>query len=196
MKARESGMPEESSWEGFFDADCIVGKLDCAKAGTENMVEFGCGYGTFTLAAARRTSGIVSALDIEADLVARVRRKAAEARVPNIRAERRDFVTEGTGLPAGSQDHAMIYNLLHLEDPVGLLTEAFRVLRPGGTLSIIHWKVDPATPRGPSMGIRPRPDQCRAWAESAGFVFLRDQDLSECCRFHFGLLVGRPRSSS
>ncbi|HLY72561.1 MAG TPA: class I SAM-dependent methyltransferase [Planctomycetota bacterium] len=195
MKARESGMPEEGSWQGFFDADCIVGKMDCARSGTENIVEFGCGYGTFTIPAARRTSGLICALDIEPDLVARVRQKAAEARLPNIQAERRDFVTEGSGLGGRSQDHAMIYNLLHLEDPVGLLREAFRVLRPGGTLSIIHWKVDPATPRGPSMGIRPRPDQCRAWAESAGFVFVRDQDLSDCCRHHFGLLVARPRLS-
>ena len=196
MKGRESGMPEESSWHSFFDADCIVQKLECAREKRENIVEFGSGYGTFTLPVAKRTSGLVHALDIEPDLIAMVQHKAAEAHISNIRAQLCDFVKEGSGLPAESQDHGMIYNLLHIEEPVRLLKEAYRVLKPGGAVSIIHWKVDPATPRGPSMSIRPRPEQCRSWAEEAGFMFMRDQDLSECCRHHFGLLLKRPEKSS
>jgi len=53
------------------------------------------------------------------------------------------------------------FNILHVEDPVELLREAFRVLSPEGKLGIIHWKTDPATPRGPSMAIRPQASQCR-----------------------------------
>lgn len=34
--------------------------------------------------------------------------------------------------------------------------------------------------------------QCRSWAEEAGFVFLRDQDLSECGPYHYGMLLVRP----
>ena len=108
----------------------------------------------------------------------------------------RDFVAQGTGLPDSGMDHAMVYNLLHLDDPVRLLKEAFRILRPGGVLSIMHWKYDPATPRGPAMDMRPRPEQCRAWAEAAGFCFLRNQDLSECCQYHYGLLLTRPQAKS
>jgi ubiquinone/menaquinone biosynthesis C-methylase UbiE len=192
MKGRESGMPEEASWETFFDAKCIVEKLGCAKENSACIAEFGGGYGTFTFPAAKRTSGIVHTFDIEPELVALVQRKAEETGLSNVRAEARDFVAKGTGLPSESIDHAMVYNLLHIEEPGRLLNEAFRILKPGGVLSIIHWKYDPATPRGPSMSIRPRPEQCRAWAESAGFTFLRDQDLSECCRFHYGMLLARP----
>ena len=36
----------------------------------------------------------------------------------------------------------------------------------------IHWNYDPSTPRGPSMSIRPRPEDCRDWAEAAGFRLL------------------------
>jgi SAM-dependent methyltransferase len=196
MKGRESGMPEENSWDAFFDADCILEKLECAKEKKESIVEFGSGYGTFTLPAARRTSGIVHALDIEPDLVALVQRKARDAGLTNVRAEARDFVVQGTGLPPESMDHAMVFNLLHIEKPVALLREAYWVLKPGGIVSIIHWKHDPSTPRGPSMSIRPRPEQCRSWAEAAGFVFLREQDLSECCEYHYGLLLIRPYAES
>ncbi len=194
MKGRESGMPEEANWLAFYDADCIVEKLECAKEKKESIAEFGSGYGTFTFPAAKRTSGVVHAFDIEPDLVALVQRRARDAGLVNVRAEVRDFVALGTGLPGGSVDHAMVYNLLHIEEPVRLLKEAYRILRPGGVVSIIHWKHDSSTPRGPSMSIRPRPGQCRTWAEAAGFVFMRYQDLSECCEYHYGLLLMRPQA--
>lgn len=185
-------MPEEAYWETFFDAGCIVEKLDCAKGKQENVAEFGSGYGTFTLAVATRTGGAVHAFDIEPELVELVERKAADRGLSNIRAEVRDFLADGTGLADGSIDHAMVYNLLHIEEPVRLLEEAHRIQRPGGVVSIIHWKCDSTTPRGPSMDIRPRPEQCRSWAEAAGFTFVRHQDLSECGEYHYGLLLKRP----
>ncbi len=81
-------MPEESHWEAFYDADCIVAKLDCAKERRESIVEFGSRYGTFTLPAARRTSGTIHAFDIEPELVALVRRKAQEEGLAHGRASR------------------------------------------------------------------------------------------------------------
>ncbi len=189
-------MPEEDYWRTFYDADCIVEKLGCARQKKENVMELGSGYGTFTLPVAKRTAGMVYAFDIEPDLVDLVRRKAATQGLENVRAVRRDFIAEGTGLPDQSIDHAMVYNLLHIENPVPLLAEVHRVLNPGGVLSIIHWKYDPATPRGPSLDIRPRPAQCRAWAQQAGLAFVRDQDLSACCKYHYGMLLERPRAGS
>jgi predicted methyltransferase len=103
----------------------------------------------------------------------------------------RNFVQDGTGLASASIDHAMVYNFLHIDEPVPLLREAYQILRPGGSVSIIHWNYDLATPRRPSMHVRPRPEQCRAWAEVAGFVLVRNQDLSECCQHHYGVLLTR-----
>lgn len=192
MKGRESGMPDQAYWETFYDSDCIVQKLGCIRSGKESVVEFGCGYGTFTLPVARRTTGIVYAIDIEPALVSALKLKASSERLHNVKAMLRDFIANGTGLAGESVEHAMAYNILHVEEPVALLKEAWRVLRPGGTISIIHWKHDPSTPRGPSMRIRPTPEQCRAWGEQAGLEFVRDQDLSACCAYHYGLVMQRP----
>jgi hypothetical protein len=80
---------------------------------------------------------------------------------------------------------------LHIENPIGLLSEAHRVLAPGGEVAIVHWRSDIPTPRGPSLSIRPTVAQCRQWGEQAGFEFLRYEDLC-CCSYHWGLVLRRP----
>jgi SAM-dependent methyltransferase len=84
----------------------------------------------------------------------------------------------------------MIYNLLHLENPEALLAEAYRILKSDGVLSVIHWRSDIPTPRGPSLSIRPSLEQCRRWMTQAGFKAIELVDLQHCCPFHFGL-IGR-----
>lgn len=191
MKGRESGMPEEAYWATFFDPEAVLDRLLVLEAAPGHIVEFGCGFGTFTLPAARRTAGIVTALDIEPEMVEAVRQKAEAGACDNIRVARRDFVADGSGLDSGSQAHAMIFNLLHLENPVVLLREAHRVLGAGGSLSVIHWRSDIATPRGPSLAIRPTPEQCRDWMAAAGFHAIQAVNLEICCPYHFGLLGRR-----
>ena len=190
MKGRESGMPQEAYWSSFFDPNCLVRRLGCEESRV-GLVEFGCGYGTFTAAAAMVVKGPVFALDIDPDMVAATESKVRAAGLSNVPVSLRDFVGGGTGLEAGSTDHAMLYNILHIEDPVRLLREAHRVLVPGGLVSIIHWRSDIATPRGPSLEIRPRPEQCLAWGEEAGLRLVRHEPLP-CCPFHYGLVLARP----
>ena len=191
MKGRESGMPAESYWSSFFDAECVIRETFKAEVCQGDVVEFGCGYGTFTFPAAKQVSGTVHALDIEPDLIARLQARAKREAITNIVAECRDFVAHGTGLESGSQCHAMIYNLLHIENPGRLIREARRVLHPSGRLSVIHWRSDIPTPRGPSSEIRPTIEQCMTWIEAAGFREVRAIDLQHCCPFHFGI-VARP----
>jgi ubiquinone/menaquinone biosynthesis C-methylase UbiE len=190
MKTRESGMPDEPMWSGFFAPAQTLAKLGLT-ASCRDVVEFGCGYGTFTIPAARIVRGTVHALDIEDGMVEETARKAGQARLGNVRVERRDFVADGTGLPGGSADYAMLFNILHCEGPEVLLREAWRVLSPGGRLGILHWNSDPATPRGPAMDIRPRPDQCRDWAERAGFR-LRVPGPIDLPPYHYGWVLEKP----
>ena len=190
MKVRDSGMPDEEMWSEFFDpaATMAIFGLD---QGVHDLVEFGCGYGTFTLAAAGIASGTVHALDIEPDMVGGVSEKCREAGIANVQPTVRDFVGQGTGLADNSMDAALLFNILHHEEPVALMKEALRVLKPNGMLAVIHWNYDPTTPRGPAMEIRPRPEQCIAWGREAGFCFneLNRYDLPP---YHYGLLFRKP----
>jgi ubiquinone/menaquinone biosynthesis C-methylase UbiE len=189
MKTRESGMPEEEMWSGFFQPDRILDRLRLRSIHGD-VVEFGCGYGTFTIPAAQRSAGIVHALDIEPDMVALTASKAKAAGLRNIRSVVRDFITLKTGLPDNSAAYAMLFNILHAEQPAVLLGESWRVLRTGGLLGIMHWNYDPSTPRGPTMDIRPRPEQCRDWAIEAGFDLL-PPGVIDLPPYHYGMVLSK-----
>ena len=161
-----------------------------------DVVEFGCGYGTFTVPAAEMVSGTVHTIDLETEMTESTRARAAAAGLANLCVHRRDFVADGTGLPEASVDYAMLFNVLHAVDPVALLREACRVLVPGGEAGILHWNRDPDTPRGPPMGIRPRPEQCCAWAEEAGLRVLAPSIIA-LPPYHYGIVGLRsPRPGS
>ena len=78
MKTRDSGMPDEELWASFFQPELILDRLGL-RDDSGDVVEFGCGYGTFTIEAAHRTSGRVHALDIERDMVDLVAARAKAA---------------------------------------------------------------------------------------------------------------------
>lgn len=105
MKVRDSGMPDEEMWDAFFSPEMTLALLGL-DTGMREVAEFGCGYGTFTLAAAR---------------------------------------------------------LAH--------------------------------PRGPAMEIRPKPEQCIAWGEQAGFTFQAAERI-DLKPYHYGLRFHKPARKS
>ena len=187
MKTRESGMPDEPLWASFFDPDGALDRLRLTHCNGD-VVELGCGYGTFTIPAARRTVGTVFALDIDAEMVATTLRKARDANIANVKGIVRDFVEQGTGLADESAGYVMLFNLLHAECPEVLLREAHRVLAPGGLLGIMHWNYDATTPRGPSMSIRPRPEHCRDWALATRFELL-PPGIVDLPPYHYAMVM-------
>lgn len=180
-------MPEEQIWSGFFGPPSILAKLGLTTA-CGDVVEFGCGYGTFTIPAARVIAGTLYAVDIDPEMIAATRTKVEAAGLDNVQVCLRDFAAEGTGLPDASIDYVMLFNILHAESPAALLDEAYRLLGPGGKVGIIHWNYDSRTPRGPSMTIRPRPEQCQAWAKQAGFRPM-PSGIIDLPPYHYGMVL-------
>lgn len=185
MKGRDSGMPDENFWSTFFNAagivNALIGKID------EDIAEFGSGYGTFTIPAASLTNGNIYAFDIEKEMITKLEEKASLNSIKNIYSLAKDIHIEGTGLQSSVMGHVMIYNLLHIEEPIILLNEAKRILKTGGVLSVIHWRSDMQTPRGPSYDIRPTPKKCADWLVQTGFIKVSNVDINKFAPYHFAL---------
>lgn len=185
MKVRDSGMPDADYWETLFNVPLIIKKMQITSDVTD-LAEVGCGYGTFTVPAARVIKGTVYAFDIEQEMVAATSNRADLAGAANIKALLRDTIVDGTGLSASSVDYVMLFNILHHEHPVEILTEAMRILKTGGVVGCVHWNYDSSTPRGPTMDIRPKPEQIREWMASA--VFHVGGSAVDLPPYHYGWL--------
>jgi ubiquinone/menaquinone biosynthesis C-methylase UbiE len=185
VKIRESGMPKEEEWNAFFDPSKVL-KLLGLNSNVVDVADFGCGYGTFTIPAATIISGKIYAFDIEPEMIDTVVRKTKALSLRNVKTILRDFMSKGSGLKDASVDYVFLFNILHVDTPEHLLKESYRVLKFGGKVGIIHWNYDTTTPAGPPMDIRPRPEQCKRWAESVGFIFENRLDLKP---YHYGLVL-------
>lgn len=183
-------MPSEAIWSSFFSPEETLRRLGF-RLQHEDVVDMGCGYGTFSAVAAQLTRGIVHALDIDPDMVSATTVNAQRLGLHNVKAMKRDFVVEGTGLPDGSVGYAMLFNILHAEDPQNLLREAFRSLGEAGTIGVMHWVPDDTTPRGPALSIRPRPEQVLTWLRDVGFAV--DSTIIHLPPYHYGLIAHKPK---
>jgi SAM-dependent methyltransferase len=160
MRVRDSGMPDEPYWESLFDVPLILARLGIERF--HDVAEFGCGYGTFSIPVATAIRGTLFTFDIDPAMVARTAERGAGLRILT---DVRDVMSEGFGVRA---DATLLFNILHCEQPVRLLQHAANALKPGGEVLVIHWRCDIETPRGPSLEIRPRPEQIIAWARETG----------------------------
>src|ERR1044072_9509159 len=98
MKVRDSGMPEQTYWDSLLDVKASVHALRVDNA-IGDVVQFGSGYGTFTVPVAQRIAGTLDAFDIEPDMVALTRERLRQAKLANARVSQRDVIGEGFGLP-------------------------------------------------------------------------------------------------
>lgn len=170
MIIRESGMPDVDYWESLFDAAAFLETLRFDSR-LNDVAEFGCGYGTFALALARRIRGTVYAIDCDPTMLEITTRRAAEQGLQHIVSVERDLLSQGTGLPDRHLDGVLIAHLLHGEEEenLALLGEAHRILCPSGRLGVIHWRRDVETPRGPPLEMRPSQEECASWLNHSGF---------------------------
>jgi ubiquinone/menaquinone biosynthesis C-methylase UbiE len=109
-------------------------QIDLAKT----VLDLGCGTGVAARAIARRRgfSGTVTGIDLSASLVETARRISAEEGVAD-RVEFQAGDTRTLDLETGTFDAVVAHTLLsHVDDPLAVLREAARVVRPGGMVGI------------------------------------------------------------
>jgi len=181
-------MPEEEIWNDFFDIDLILYELHI-NSKVNDLVEIGCGYGTFTIPSAKLIKGKLYTFDIEREMIEIVKKKLKNKHIKNVILEERDILIQTTGLAENSIDYVMLFNILHHESPGEFLIEAYRILKPDGKVGILHWRSDVETPRGPHLTIRPKPDQILQWIDVQKFSLLKEPVVLE--PYHFGLILSK-----
>jgi len=189
MKLRDSGMPDEAYWESLFNIPLILSALGIDSK-LRDVTELGCGYGTFAIPIARAIGGTIYAFDIEPAMVALTASRSKHLGLKNVVCRTRDVMEEGFGLIPGSVDAAFLFNILHCEHPQTLLQHAVEAVASSGWIFVIHWRLDPKTPRGPSLAIRPKPEQIVQWAEHTGQL-TQDGGTIDLQPWHFGLRFRR-----
>ena len=101
-----------------------------------DVADFGCGTGTLSVAIARWARH-VWAIDQNPEALAQAKERAAREGRTNIHYLCEDL--HRLSLPAGERDLIVIsQSLHHVESPAAVLTEAARLLKPGGKLVVLE----------------------------------------------------------
>ena len=116
---------------------------DLLHAGTtypegSRVLEAGCGTGAQTVALQRRSPGArITAVDVSTASLERAKARVAAAGLTGLEFRQADLLA--LPFPAASFDHAFLcFVLEHLPDPAGALIALRRVVRPGGTVTVIE----------------------------------------------------------
>jgi ubiquinone/menaquinone biosynthesis C-methylase UbiE len=141
---------------------------ELALSGPRVLVEIGAGTGFFAAPFARKLApGTVYACDVQDEMVAWMK----EHLPSDIRYSVIPMNMEETRVPLsdGIADLVYMVNLHHeLDDRQAIMKEAYRLLKPGGTVMVIDWKKG-ETPEGPPLEIRMSEDEIIKDVEKAGF---------------------------
>lgn len=110
-----------------------IRKLDLK--GGQIILDYGCGIGSYTIPAAKLVGekGKVYALDKQPSAIKTVQEKAKKEKLENIETI---LSNENINLPDESVDIVLLYGVLpSLKDPIRILKELYRILKPEGYLS-------------------------------------------------------------
>lgn len=152
-----------------------------------NVVDFGSGSGVYTFFAAEiARGGKVYAVDVQKDLLSKLKTEAAKRHLHNIETVWGDVEEpRGTKLMDAIADRAIVSNLLfQVEHKEGLVKEVARLVRAKGRVLVIDW-TDSFGGLGPASGDVFNASKARALFERAGFQLLKEFDAGD---HHYGII--------
>jgi ubiquinone/menaquinone biosynthesis C-methylase UbiE len=161
--------------------------MDALQIGENSIVaDLGAGGGWFTVRLARRvTNGRVYAEDIQPQMIQAIERRVKREELDNV------IVVLGTAtdlkIPAGTLDAVLIVDTYHeMDQPVTLLRNVARSLKPTGLIGIVNYKKDGAGP-GPEMDERVDAEQVIRDARAAGLELKKRENF---LRYQYLLTFG------
>lgn len=164
--------------------------MDALQIGEGSKVaDLGAGGGWFTVRLARRVgpNGRVYAEDIQSQMIDAIKRRISREGLANVETVLGTPVDPK--LPPASLDAALMVDAYHeAEQPVTLLRNVGRALKPTGTIGIVNYKKDGGGP-GPPMEERVDPGKVIADAKAAGLELRKHETF---LRYQYMLIFGLP----
>lgn len=152
------------------------------------IVDLGAGSGFYTIEAAKKTGsrGMVYAVDVQQDLLNKLKSSAGLVGVHNIEVVWGNIEKiGGTKLREGVADRIILSNTLFqiaVADRDNLALEAKRLLKPGGKIMIIDWM-----PGGPMSPVNAVPRMlAEGIFQKAGFQLDKTFDAGD---HHYGIIL-------
>jgi FkbM family methyltransferase len=109
-----------------------------------SVADFGAGSGFYTLALSKKVgnTGKVYAIEIQKDLLKTLENQIKESNISNVECIWGDIEKNiGTKLASNSMDAVVVSNVLfQVEDKLGLIDEAKRILKKDGKVLLVDWK--------------------------------------------------------
>jgi len=171
----------------FSDPALNIAKLGLADG--MKVVDIGAGSGFYSLEAARRVghAGRVYAVDVQKELLERLRSVAAAQGIRNIEAVWGDAEKiGGTKLREAVADRVIVSNILfQAKKRDDLVLEVKRLLKPGGRVLVIDWSQ--SSPMGPAKPVSA--EETQTLFEKDGFRLDQAFGAGE---HHYGFVFIRP----
>jgi ubiquinone/menaquinone biosynthesis C-methylase UbiE len=174
----------------FSDPQKNIEQLGIQEAGT--VADLGAGSGFYTMEAAKAVgpNGRVFAIDIQQDLLSRLKNLAHQSKIHNIEVLHGNIETlNGTRLREESIDVVIVANVMfQLDSKEGLVDEAKRILKSSGRVLVVDW-----TESFGGMGPQPESvfnqSEAKALFEKKGFSFVSGIVAGD---HHYGLIFRKP----
>ncbi len=182
---QDLGLLEGPDRDAYQRPDQIMDALLIGDGST--VADLGAGGGWFTVRLARRVgpNGRVYAEDIQPQMIEAIARRVQREGLRNVR------TVLGTPtdpkIPDGSLDAVLIVDAYHeMEQPVPLLRNIAKSLKPAGTIGIVNYKKDGGGP-GPAIDERVDPEQVIRDARAAGLELRKRENF---LRYQYLLTFG------
>jgi predicted methyltransferase len=182
---QDLGLLEGPDRDAYQRPDQIMDALQIGDAST--VADLGAGGGWFTVRLSGRVgpNGKVYAEDVQPEMIEAIERRVKREGLKNV------ITLLGTQtdskLPAGSLDAVLIVDAYHeMEQPVTLLRNIAKSLKPAGTIGIVNYKKDGGGP-GPAMEERVDPEKVIRDARAAGLELRKRENF---LRYQYLLTFG------
>lgn len=175
--------PDRDEWQ---KPDQIMDALGIADSAA--VADLGCGAGWFTIRLARRVgpNGLVYAEDVQTEMIRATERRAQREGLRNVRPIL--GTEDDPKLPASRVDAVLIVDAYHeIVNPVALLRNVGRALKPSGRIGIIDFTRGNGGP-GPPSEERVDPAIILRDAQRAGLRFFRQESFLP---FQYLLILGK-----